>query len=452
MTLLLGACAAPETLPSRHVAEPAPAVDLDPDPAVVAVSLVAEVAEVELDGRPVDAWAYRDAGGDAPASVPGPLLDVPAGALLRVSFENQLPESTTVHFHGVRLPNEMDGTDHTQPLVRPGDTFEYAFVVPDPATYWYHPHFSTPDQVWKGLYGAVRATGAPPELAADRVLVLSDTLLDDAGRVDVFDLETLRLGREGDTVLVGGQPAGGVLRVAASERWRIVNASVARFFTLALADRPLEVIGTDAGPVPEPWIADTLRVGPGDRVELQVALGPGDAVDLLALPTDRGDEVPVGDTVRLLTAVRDPGVPTASAPLPRTLPVTATGPSGGPATSRTVTLAEGVAPNGAPLFTVDGVPWPFETPYEIPLGATEEWDVVNTTAFDQTFHLHGFFFEVLSIDGAPPARRSLEDTAEVPRGATMRLRATFDVPGSWMFHTHVLDHAELGLMSHLHVE
>lgn len=428
----------------------AAAIDLDPDPDTVEISLVAEVAEVPLDGVASEAWAYRDAGGDGPATVPGPLIDVPAGARLVVHLQNDLPESTTLHFHGIRLPNAMDGTDHTQPLVRPGEAFDYDFVVPDPATYWYHPHFETVDQVWKGLYGAVRATAGGPRVDADRVIVLSDISVDvDGRRVQEVAPEERVEGRHGDVVLVDGEPAPRSISAGRTERWRIVNASTARFLTLALADRPLDVIGTDAGPVAEPWTADQVRIGPGDRLELFVDLEDGETVELLTLPTDRADAVPIGETVQLVSAVGSGGRADGDGQGPiEPLPVPEA-PAGAPV--RTVTLASGVAPNGDALYTIDGIPWPFETPYDVPLDATEIWDVRNDTDADQSFHLHGFFFRVLDIDGLAPEHATLEDTAEIPRRGSARLLTTFDEPGAWMFHTHVLDHAELGMMSHVNV-
>lgn len=427
-----------------------PAIDLDPDPDVVEVALRAEVAAVDLDGIVSEAWGYRDLGGTGEVTVPGPLIDVPAGARLRVRLENALPESTTLHFHGVRLPNAMDGTDLTQGLVRPGETFTYDFVVSDAALYWYHPHFETPSQVWKGLYGAARGTGDSPA-GRDRVFVLSDLTVDAEGRrvLDV-PLDQRRDGRQGERVRVNGAPAGGTIALARSERWQIVNACTARFFTLATTGRPLTIIGTDAGAVAVPYERDALRLAPGDRVELFVSLPAGATTELLALPTDRAGRVPAGETVTLWTATRTAldGLPPVIATAAGALPVSS-GTPGLPV--RSVRLGQGVAPNGDPIFSVDGVPWPFETPYEEALGATAIWDVRNDTDYDQAFHLHGFFFRVLEVDGVAPAHATLEDTAEIPRHASARLLISFDAAGAWMFHTHVLDQAELGMMSHVEV-
>ena len=425
-----------------------PAFDLDPDPAVVEVSLSAEVGEISVLGVNTEVWGYRDLGADEGLTVPGPLIDVPVGARLRVHLENALPESTTIHFHGIRLPNDMDGTDHTQGLVRPGETYDYDFPTPEAGTYWYHPHFDTPNQVWRGLYGAVRVSDSG-DMSADRVFVLSDTTLDpDGRRLLELPIEDRISGRQGSLLLVNGGSTGGVLSVDGPERWRIVNACTGRFFTLTLTGRPMVIEGTDAGAVQDPFEVTELRLAPGDRIELSVALGPGETTSLLALPTDRAAEVPLGATTVLWTAQATStaggqvGAPEPSLPLTKEPADVAV---------REVVLSQGVAPNGDPLFSIDGAPWPFENPYAVNLGTTEIWDVQNQTDYDQSFHLHGFFFRTLDINGESIAHDTLEDTAEVPRRGSARFLIEFDTPGAWMFHTHVLDQAELGMMSHIDV-
>src|SRR5215217_646450 len=97
------------------------------------VTLTAAQVGLDLAGRQVTAWAYNH-------TVPGPLLRVRAGEVLRVQLDNRLPEATTIHWHGIRLRNDMDGVpDMTQSPVPPGSRFTYEFTVPDPGTYFFHP-------------------------------------------------------------------------------------------------------------------------------------------------------------------------------------------------------------------------------------------------------------------------------------------------------------------------
>ena len=123
-----------------------------------------------FDGRPLAVWAYND-------RVPGPILRATVGERLRVRFTNRLPVPTTVHWHGVRVPNPMDGTPGvTQPPVRPGETFVYEFVPKDAGTFWFHPHLRSSEQVERGLFGVlVVDEPKPPPYSRDVVWVVEET-------------------------------------------------------------------------------------------------------------------------------------------------------------------------------------------------------------------------------------------------------------------------------------
>ena len=156
------------------------AADVNPDPHVVEITLEARVARVEIaEGVSLDAWTYN-------GGVPGPLIRVHVGDRLVVHFVNRLPQPTTVHWHGLRIPIQMDGVpDVSQPDVKPGESFTYDFTVPDAGLFWYHPHVMSAAQVGFGLYGALlvedpaeqRTVGVADEL----VMVLSDMSIVPAG-------------------------------------------------------------------------------------------------------------------------------------------------------------------------------------------------------------------------------------------------------------------------------
>ena len=183
----------------------AEAEDLDPDPDVVEIRLRASETELALvPGTLTKVYTYN-------ATLPGPLIRAKVGDRLRVHFENALPEPTTVHWHGVRLPVNMDGVPvHSQSEVMPGESFEYDFVLRDAGLFWYHPHVASAKQVGFGLYGAllVQDPNDPEELGDEVVLVLSDIGLDDQGAIAPSDqggdLATL-FGREGTHILVNGR-------------------------------------------------------------------------------------------------------------------------------------------------------------------------------------------------------------------------------------------------------
>jgi FtsP/CotA-like multicopper oxidase with cupredoxin domain len=427
------ACGVPE-LSERRLPELPVAVDADPEPGVVELHLEAGV----LEGTEI--WGYRDElGGEI--AVPGPLLRVHEGDRLRVHLHNALPESTTLHLHGVALPNDMDGSEITQMLVRPGEDHHHDFVVTHPGSFWYHPHFDVADQMARGLYGPGESLGDQDlHEVVDRTLVLVDV-----PPLEV-DPEVWRVGRQGQQVLINGAPAGEdlVLHAEARERWRVLNAAHSRFFALSLEDQPLAVVGGDAGPVRTPWSADELVVAPGDRFEVIVEPEPGQRRILWSLPVDRGYGLPLEEPLPLLTVV---GPPHGRALPP--LPSVRSGmpPVGTPTGARHLTLSESTAPDGEPLFLIDGSPWPFSAPVQVRQGEIERWSVHNCTEGAQPFHLHGLFFDVLG----EREHDSREDVAIVPAGGVLELAVPYEVPGQWMFHTHLLDQASHGMMSVLDV-
>jgi len=149
----------------------AEARDTNPDPAIVEIDMTARLADVEVaPGRIVHAWTY-DGG------IPGPLIRAHVGDRLIVHFTNDLPQPTTVHWHGVRVPIAMDGVPGvSQPEMKRGDTFTYDFVVRDAGLYWYHPHVMSAAQVGFGLYGALLVEDPADGVGvADQItIVLSD--------------------------------------------------------------------------------------------------------------------------------------------------------------------------------------------------------------------------------------------------------------------------------------
>jgi len=238
-------------------------------------------------------WGY---GG----TVPGPVIRVRQGTPLRVVLENGLTQDTTIHWHGIRLPNAMDGVPHlTQAPVAPGGRFEYAFVPPDAGTYWYHPHANAPEQLGRGLSGAL-IVEEPKPYPADRDLVwlLDDWMLDRHGHVvDGFDDYHARShdGRVGNTVTINGAlPDEVAVRPHERIRLRLINAANARIFRLRLGDLPAHVIALDGQPV-APFEAGRVVLGPGMRADLVLDVTlPAVSPDVVEAAVARGIPVLVG--------------------------------------------------------------------------------------------------------------------------------------------------------------
>src|SRR5436190_1561998 len=173
--------------------------------------------------------------------VPGPVIEAKVGDTIEVRLANKLPQATTIHWHGIRVPADMDGTSEVQRPVEPGETFVYRFAVPDAGTFWYHSHHNETEQIERGLYGALIVRGTDePRTDRERVLVLDDLKLTPEGELAPFgDSHEHHAGREGEVRLVSGRqepeinlPGGHV------ERWRLVNAANTKYVRLSVGGRP----------------------------------------------------------------------------------------------------------------------------------------------------------------------------------------------------------------------
>jgi FtsP/CotA-like multicopper oxidase with cupredoxin domain len=432
--------------------------DLDPSDEVVEVKLVAEPAEVEiLAGKTTAVWAYRD-GGDpnAVASVPGPLLDARQGQRIVVHFDNQLPEDTTIHWHGLRLPAGMDGTLAAQQAIAPGETFSYEFVALDAGYFWFHPHVNGEKQIERGLYAPLLVRGGvEPDIATERVFVLDDVKIESSGALseDTTQLDMM-MGRQGNVLLVNGARDRELSCSAGSrERWRFVNSANGRFFNLELPGHSFTVIGWDGGMLPAPYETDRLLIAPGERYDVLVELAGtlGDSLELLNLHYDRGHDLtdPGPKPIMTLHLDREAAAPLGALPSSwgTVAPIDVSG-----ASERPIVLTEimdDLDPAAEPQFFINGAQWPDTPPIAQPLGTTEIWSIENDAEMDHPFHLHGTFFQLL--DGPMAALGGNKDTLIVPQKTTLRVAVTFDAPGDWMYHCHILEHAERGMMGMLSV-
>jgi len=396
-------------------------------------------------GSTFRAWGYN-------GQVPGPTIEARVGDVLEVRLTNRLSEPTTMHWHGLRLPAPMDGTDMVQRPVEPGESFTYRFKLPDAGTFWYHSHSNETVQMERGLHGALIVRGEDePELDGERVLVLDDLKLDRKGELAKFGgLIQWHDGREGDVRLVNGQrePA---LTIAAGriERWRVVNASSARYVRLSIGGRSFQILGTDGGLLEAPAAATEVLLTPGDRVDL--AVGPfkeGEELGIEALKYWR-TTIKRRKTERFATLKVGPAQP-STAIIPERLRTIAPLADATAAPTRTVNFGVKYSWNRGMDFAINKEMHHRDAPVKV--GELQVWDVVNSTLMDHPFHLHGFFFQVLAVDGKSPAWRSWEDVVNLPPKSTTRIAwVPDDRPGSWMYHCHILEHHAAGMMAHFDV-
>jgi FtsP/CotA-like multicopper oxidase with cupredoxin domain len=419
-----------------------------PAPGGSVVQLELEAREVDWEftpGRVTRAWGYN-------GQIPGPTIRARVGDVLEIRFTNKLPEPTTIHWHGLQIPAAMDGTDMVQHPIQPGESFTYRFKLPDAGTFWYHPHSNETVQLERGLYGAIVVLGEDePLLDAERVLVLDDVQLDRKGQIKPPGWWIERHdGRQGSTRLVNGRKEP-ELTIAAGqvERWRIVNAASARYVRLSIGGRPFTILGTDGGLIERPITVNEVLLTPADRVDL--AVGPfaeGETLNLEALPYKRmtvaGTKLERFGTLRVGPAepsrARIPDKLREIEPLVRG-PVMPT---------REVHLGFKPSLRHGVDFVINKEPHHRDRPVKV--GELQVWDIVNDTLMDHPFHLHGFFFQVLEVNGQPPAFRSWEDTINIPPKSRVRIAwLPDDRPGEWMYHCHILEHHAAGMMAHVEV-
>jgi FtsP/CotA-like multicopper oxidase with cupredoxin domain len=265
------ALAAAATFPAPGRAAAAP---------VTEVTLVATTAFQSLNGpdfpdTPV--WCY-DGG------VPGPEIRVPQGGWLTVKAENRLDVPTTIHWHGLRVPNAMDGVAYlTQEPIAPGETFLYEFDCPDAGTFWYHPHLNGFEQIGRGLYGPLIVEEAEPvDVDRELTFVLDDWRLTEDGAIsdDFGNLHDIaHAGRLGNTAtLNGGSPETIPVRAGERLRLRLVNAANARIFGLRFEGHAPSVIAIDGQPVEPHAAGEQVVLAPAMRIDLIIDMtgAPGE--------------------------------------------------------------------------------------------------------------------------------------------------------------------------------
>ena len=442
------------------------AIDSDSRDDVVEVRLEAKPADIELSaGHVVHMWTYNGV-------FPGPRIEAHVGDRVRVILKNSLPEATTIHWHGLRVPSAMDGVEAVQKPIEPAEEFKYDFVVPDAGTFWYHPHLRSAEQVERGLYGAIVVRGSnEPATTSDHVVILDDILLDASWQIAPFEANPMQdmVGREGNVLLVNGRAHPSVdVTPGGLERLRFVNTANARYFRIALPGHALIQIGSEGGMLEKPHTRDDFLLVPGQRADILVVTpADGQPITVQAEPYSRGHHVNPGTSAPLFDLrptgdpVDTPAIPTAFGNIPALPPAsreralrfeesTMMGMGGAMHHSAGATTTGRAMSGTRPEFSFNGEVYPNVTPLTARLGEVEEWSLVNTTMMDHPFHLHGFRFQVTSNSGEPRAWR---DTLNVPAMQTVRIRMSFDDhPGMWMFHCHILEHAERGMMGELRVD
>lgn len=403
--------------------------------------------------------------------MPGPALRLDQGARVQRRFQNDLPQASSIHWHGIRIDNAMDGVPGlTQPAVAPGAGFDYDFTVPDAGTYWYHAHNRSVEQVARGLYGAlIVAEKDAPDADRDEVLILDDWLLDPETAQINADFEAphdrSHGGRSGNFIATNGQ-FNFETDVQQHERLRLrlINAANARIFGLGLAGMTGWIVALDGMPLaqPEP-VTEALILGPGQRADLivDITAAQGESAHLVRL--DGKD--PVSQAAFPVTGQAATTPRSAPKALPPNSRVEVTGletatklrlnMQGGAMGSLDAAILNGSRTSFGDMvkanefWSFNGIVGMTDTPLAtLSRGETVSLDIVNDTAFPHAMHLHGMHFREVMADGSQGPFR---DTLLLAGGESRTIGFIADNPGDWLFHCHMLSHAASGMMTWIRV-
>ncbi|MHA7869206.1 MAG: multicopper oxidase family protein [Salipiger thiooxidans] len=439
-----------------------------PSLAAGAEPLIARKATVQLapDGYPAsEVWAYD-------GQLPGPLIRARQGARLTRRLQNDLEVPTSVHWHGIRIDNAMDGVAGlTQDPVAPGGSFDYDFTLPDAGTYWYHAHTKSMEQVARGLSGPlVVDEPEAPDVDRDEILMLGDWLLDpeSGGFMEpmAHPMMMSHGGRIGNLVGVNGRHDY-TLTAQKHERLRLrlINSANARIFVLRLQGMSGWTVALDGMPLSRPEVVEAeIVLAPAQRVDLivDVTAGEGAPAGLLMLRDDDSWEALVDVTISGRSARTVRGAPAALPPNPKMDLPDLDG-------ARALTMAmEGGAMAGMESAMFEGERLGFrelvehgqfwslagqvgrsDTPFaSLSRGEPVRLSLTNRTVFPHAMHLHGMHFrEVLPDGGFGPMRDTILSLPQAP----LEIAFVADNPGKWLFHCHMLGHAASGMTTWIDV-
>jgi len=453
-------------------ADPAVMPNLSATPGVVEVNLEAKAATVNINGTNATLQTYN-------GYYPAPTIKVKKGDLLKVHFLNSLPASgtnsmgmprneTNLHTHGFHV-SPMGNSDNVMQFSQGGQGFDYEYdlsLQPGASLNWYHPHRhgNAAEQVWAGQAGAIEVADENTALAGfeTHIMVLKDITLSGGAPAAHSDSDFMN-GKEGDTMMVNGKVNPVLaMRPGQVQRWKIVNASNARFYKLSLASHNLQVIGVDGGLLDKPYPQSTVLLSPGERVDVLVKASTTKAYyKLKALAYNRGAGASASQEITLLTAnvtgtALSQTVPASINPAAARI---ATPPG---AVARSITLSMGMMGGmmgggmGMGMATINGISYSETSAFTLnsALNSYEVWTIYNQSMMDHPWHQHVNHAQVLSISGGDSAYKTLltttpawKDTVIVPAMGSIKLLVPVkDYAGATMFHCHILEHEDMGMM------
>lgn len=408
-------------------------------------------------------WQYNQ-------STPGPIIRIKQGMPVSIPFLNQLPEPTTVHWHGLRIANNMDGVPGlTQSVIKPGERFNYEFTPRDAGTFWYHPHNKTWEQMARGLYGVLIVEEKMPiEVDQDIVMVLDDWLLNDDYQIDEESLGSLHEwshgGRLGNFLTVNGQSKP-TFNTKKGERirLRILNVANSRVMPLQISGTRATIIAIDGQPTePAPLTNGQLVLAPSQRMDLILDMmqSPGESTHVQYRSRKRN--IPIASLIsHPKTVIREKPLSSPIAlspnPLPSKIPLSDAehfelemigGAMGGMqgAIHKGEWKDTRVLIKEKLIWAMNGIAGlPKDPLFRVKRGSSVTIEMINKNRWPHAMHIHGHHFKTINNSGLiDPIWR---DTILIDGSENKRVAFVADNPGKWLIHCHMLEHTAAGMIT-----
>ena len=427
---------------------------------LLSLDLEAMPQQVQLGNITANLLAYN-------GTVPGPLLEVGPGDRVKIRFTNSLTQPTNLHYHGLHISPEVDDVFLE---IAPGEQRTYEFQIPEnhPAgTFWYHPHKHglVAEQLFGGLAGLFIVRGELDEIpeikaAQESFLVLKDFALDRSGNIADTGHMAAMTGRAGGLLTASGQINPAVpIQQGGLARLRLLNASPSRFFRLSLENHSMHLIATDGGAIASPVELSDVVLAPGERVEVLVrgnqAAGSYRLINQPFNPAQGGmmggnQSSERSETVATLVYEGE----TQKASLPSKLIPVVSLPE--PSETRQFALNHGMGGmmGGGMVFLINGKAFdPSRIDTQVKLNTIEDWEITNTGSMAHPFHIHTNKFQIVSQNGQNTPYVAWRDVVSITPGETVRIRMAFrDYTGKTVYHCHILDHEDRGMMGILEIQ
>jgi FtsP/CotA-like multicopper oxidase with cupredoxin domain len=473
VTLAAGSVLAAAAERPRYTTRLAPPADVGPGK-TVQVQLTAAERPTALPcfgGRPLPMWTFTE-------SAWPPVVRLDLGDELQATLENRLPradETTSIHWHGIRLPNDQDGVPHlVQPPVNVGETFHYRFTPPDCGTYFFHTHCNTVEQLGRGLQGTLIIDGdAVDSYDADIVLLMRDWIIDadTGGFASFFTLRGAgRAGTYGSLRTVNGAVNPEIPLPAAGEcRLRLINSDPTRIMKIGVKGAEAAIIAVD-GIAVEPFPLTLWEMGPAMRIDLALRApqegGRASLVDISqSAPLELAHFASKGGARRAskfnpapLRAARIPEPDLNNATrLNFTFDASESGQALLLVTDAIGASLSSLCLSTKTFWTINERAWPDQRNPKIPApfgvldrGASYIFCMTNKSQFSHPIHVHGHTFRLLGSDKQRLPTHHTDTLLLLPE-ETVEVAFVADNPGDWMFHCHVIEHQETGMMGYFRV-